>query len=67
MIVKGHALLREGTAHDAEGGNYFGKGYAGYGFCQCGARTPKLVASNAARRRWHRQHKADVFSQTLTR
>jgi hypothetical protein len=65
MIVKGHALLREGAAHDATGGNCSGKGYAGYGFCQCGARTPKLTASNAARRRWHREHKAAVFSGTL--
>jgi hypothetical protein len=65
MIVKGHGLLREGTAHDAAG-NYLGNSrYAGYGFCQCGARTPKLGASNAARKRWHREHKAAVFSQTL--
>ena len=64
MIVKGHTLLREGAAHDATG-NCFDKGYAGYGFCQCGARTPKLAASNAARKRWHREHKAAVFSRTL--
>ena len=59
MIVKGHGLLREGAAHD-EAGNYHGISmYVGYGFCECGARS-SLLESTAARKRWHREHKAVV-------
>ena len=71
MIVKGHGLVSEGAAHD-EKGNYAGsyewlsgRGLSGYGFCSCGARS-SLLASTAARKRWHNEHKAAiVFSRIL--
>jgi len=34
----------------------------GHGVCSCGAMSPHEI-TNAARQRWHRQHKADVLEE----
>lgn len=57
MRLSGHGLRLEGRAHDAHG--HFTRGFDGYGLCTCGVRSDWL-GSDAARQRWHRQHKADV-------
>jgi len=64
MIVKGHGLRHEGSAFDEEG-RWLGEGASfGHGFCGCGDRS-SLLASTAARKRWHRERKAAVFSRTM--
>jgi len=58
MIVKGHGLLRKGSANDEEG-NYLDRTGLGHGFCSCGVRSA-LLESTTARKRWHRAHKSVV-------
>lgn len=55
--VPGHGLRNEGKAVDAAG--WFVK--VGKGRCECGAQSPELTSDNA-RKRWHREHKAEVSS-----
>ena len=58
-LVKGHVLLFEGKPC----GNtiYQLRGF-GFGKCSCGLSSERL-GSNAARKRWHKQHKADVLEE----
>lgn len=61
--VTGHTLRSEGAAYDDHGRRinpatidpYSG---AGRGKCSCGALSD-VLDSGAARKRWHRQHKAE--------
>lgn len=87
-LLPGHGLRREGKpvllagccglasgSNDRHPNEY---DRIGHGLCDCGATSPCLD-SNAARQRWHRQHKIDVggpeplgehgraFAETLTR
>jgi hypothetical protein len=57
IILNGHSLYREG--HPAG----FSLGYTGIGKgkCSCGALSEDLP-SNAARQRWHRQHKEEIIA-----
>lgn len=59
-LVKGHTLRFEGQAFDANGYKA-SKQSLGYGKCSCGALSDELD-SNAARKRWHRAHKAEVIA-----
>ena len=54
--IPGHGLRAEGKP----GGLYSGT-RTGPGVCSCGA-TSEVLESDAARKRWHVQHKADVAS-----
>lgn len=61
--VKGHAIVKEGQAYNADGSNihYDGWGTAGqgHGKCECGAVSPGS-GGRKYRREWHRQHKVEV-------
>jgi len=56
-LVKGHTLLWEGRPLGNAGFSVKGTGIGG---CSCGARSPELP-SGAARKQWHRDHKAEVL------
>ena len=56
-LVKGHALLFEGEAL----GNRFNRTGPGVGGCTCGVHSEELP-SRAARKRWHKEHKAGVLA-----
>lgn len=60
-IVPGHTLRFEGRAFvvNENGKNVFARGWHGRGLCSCGALGP-MVTTVAARKRWHREHKAEV-------
>jgi hypothetical protein len=61
-LVKGHTLRFEGMAlYDDDGSGIYGWSRTGRGECSCGERSP-VLESNAARKRWHREHKAEVSS-----
>lgn len=53
--VAGHTLRNEGQAYDAAGW----RTRIGVGRCSCGEESP-VLDSNAARKRWHREHKAQI-------
>lgn len=53
--VAGHTLPREGRLYDAHGYPV----RVGRARCSCGETSPEM-ATVAARRRWHRDHKFDV-------
>lgn len=55
--IRGHALRNEGRAFHA-GDRVF----RGRAVCECGTQSEPLE-SDAARKRWHRQHKAGVLAQ----
>jgi hypothetical protein len=63
--LSGHALRHEGKPFRRGGrtGNdwvrHYGNDRQGFGLCECGATSPEL-ATDAARRRWHVNHKAEV-------
>jgi hypothetical protein len=44
-----------------DGSGIYGWSRTGRGECSCGERSP-VLESNAARKRWHREHKAEVSS-----
>lgn len=64
--VSGHTLRNEGAAFERRDGHHyrinvwstFGDGY---GLCSCGARSP-ILSSGGARKRWHREHKAEILA-----
>lgn len=60
--VSGHWLLSEGAAFTHVGSRRWPSGTAGpgYGRCSCGAMSDWLD-TGAARKRWHREHKAEVL------
>lgn len=61
--VVGHALAHEGAPYSLIDGRWvrLGIGVQPYGAarCSCGQMSPPL-RSTTARRRWHREHKADI-------
>lgn len=71
MRLKGHGLRHEGRALLDERGVPFGSRDAaglyveprgdghGCALCECGATSP-VLDSNAARKRWHRDHKTEM-------
>lgn len=64
MRVTGHMLVAEGAAHVWNGRRYdrrfiWGVGGEGKGLCSCGA-VSEVLASGAARKRWHTGHKQAV-------
>ena len=54
--LAGHTLPDEGRVR--------GKGFRfvsdGVGLCSCGATSERMLTSDGARKRWHRQHKDEV-------
>lgn len=60
-LVKGHHLLFEGAAL----GQSFNRTGSGIGGCSCGARSEELP-TRAARKRWHKDHKAGVLASRET-
>lgn len=61
MLVKGHTLVDEGVGHDAFGRRQ-SLDVCDRGKCSCGELSGPLP-SMRARRRWHRQHKAEIQAQ----
>ena len=66
--LRGHALRSEGKAYGLNGEpegsplvRY--RGHIGQGLCECGAASD-VEWSNAARKRWHAAHKAEVSAVT---
>lgn len=63
IIVPGHGLQREGRGHRQLAGCIacdLGAGKReGHGLCSCGATSPHET-SDAARKRWHREHKETI-------
>lgn len=66
-FIRGHGLLVGGDPFTAAGRR---KPYrwpppatsnVGHGKCRCGALSPELPTT-AARKRWHKQHKAEVLA-----
>lgn len=63
MRVKGHYLIGEGESFFGDGSRIWGRRSGmGCGKCSCGALSEKLP-SDAARKRWHRQHKEEVLKE----
>lgn len=67
LLVHGHGLLNEGRAFTDGGGNCetcdveAATGKRGHPRCSCGVLGPHLD-SDAARKRWHRDHKNDILT-----
>ena len=62
--IRGHGLQSEGKPYgdSGEGGwMHLYQRHVGVGLCSCGA-TSEVLASDAARKRWHREHKAAVVA-----
>lgn len=57
--ISGHGLLHEGRVHSS---GYWVGGAPGIGECSCGKKSEELPTA-AARRRWHKAHKAEVVEQ----
>ena len=60
--IRGHGLKAEGKpyADNGEGGwMHLYQQHVGRGLCSCGA-TSEVLESDAARKRWHKDHKAEV-------
>lgn len=57
--LAGHSLPNEGRVHDGHGQGYTNG--PGRVQCSCGEHSPELP-NTAQRRKWHRQHKADVLA-----
>jgi hypothetical protein len=61
-VLRGHALIAEGAAHDADGrrvGSFMTTGGYGRALCECGEKSVELSSSNR-RKDWHRDHKDAV-------
>lgn len=66
-IIPGHKLSSEGAPFSAKGrrtGRIQSTGGTGWAKCHCGALSETALPSAAARRRWHRQHKAAIIAAT---
>lgn len=61
--VTGHALVSEGAPHDINGCRLGWQGTFGRGRakCSCGALSD-VLPSGYQRKRWHREHKAEVLA-----
>lgn len=59
-LVKGHTLLFEGQAFGSDGKLLPRYPSMGMAKCSCGMLSESLD-SNAARKCWHKQHKAEVL------
>lgn len=57
--LAGHELLFEGQPC---GVHFYARNGNGLGKCSCGELS-ELLPTNAARQRWHRQHKADIAAK----
>lgn len=61
--IPGHGLQAKGKPFIGGPGHWRRPGWGiGYGLCSCGEASPEQLDSDAARKRWHRQHKADVLA-----
>lgn len=62
--IKGHTLVAEGDPHDRFGIPTwtYGGPVTGSGRCRCGVQSEPLPTT-AARKRWHREHKAEVLAR----
>lgn len=60
LRVSGHELVDEGAPFSLDGWAYWPRRGTGHGKCRCGLLSPELP-SEAARKRWHRQHKEEVL------
>lgn len=65
--VAGHELWAEGaafrfsaTSRRPQRVSFRGVGGEGFAVCSCGATSPASLPSGAARKDWHRAHKAEV-------
>lgn len=68
--MQGHGLMHEGAAFrlsvdktgqaDVRRVNWRGVGGVGRAYCACGRLSDKDLPSGAARRRWHKEHLAEV-------
>lgn len=59
-LVKGHTLVREGWPHWSNDDPLNFRSKKGRGKCSCGAMS-EWLGSTAQRKRWHKQHKAEVL------
>lgn len=57
--VSGHTLRYEGAP--IEKGGAWTTGGSGRAGCSCGAKSP-VLDSGGKRKRWHREHKAEVLA-----
>src|ERR1051326_174838 len=64
MRLSGHALQSEGLGYDSNGHRYGGSDPRRlvHGLCSCGALSPPLASDNA-RKQWHREHKAVIWAE----
>lgn len=64
MRLAGHALIARGRAYvhprclHCQRDSWGKRPPGGHGCCECGALSLAHEATNAARQKWHRQHKA---------
>lgn len=62
-VVAGHGLQREGRPFRRDflwnRWIFLGPSGEGVGLCRCGQASP-VLPTNAARRRWHNEHKAQA-------
>ena len=65
--IPGHGLHAEGKPFigDGRGGWTRPDWGIGYGLCSCGEASPEQLDSDAARKRWHREHKEQVIKAKL--
>jgi hypothetical protein len=70
--LPGHGLLSEGLPYEWRQGDEDDKPswhrtgrweHTGHGVCSCGAASPVALNTNGARKRWHRDHKAEVRAE----
>lgn len=65
--LAGHGLRAEGKVFEDDGNGGTRRKYGsydnfGFGLCSCGSRSSALY-SDAARKRWHREHKEQVRNE----
>jgi hypothetical protein len=67
-LLRGHALRWEGAGRreDHRGRVTQQAFQRGFALCECGARSP-VLQSDAARRRWHRDHKDAIRTEEARR
>lgn len=65
--LRGHALRAEGGAFLPSDEQPWVRHLSniGYGLCECGATTSAMEYTDAARKRWHAAHKAEVTTASL--
>ena len=69
--IPGHGLQAEGKPYDpvprsGEWVRIYGGSRIGVGVCSCGE-TSDVLTTDAARKRWHKDHKAEVLGRLARR